>query len=190
MTVGDWAALFVAIAGLIVPLIMLPAQTKKKTFIRASIFFLVIIALGIGILGWIFSPHTDRTTPAARFEILTPQPDQRISMAGGTVVSGTTGDIGSDKIWVFDEDRAVNGTIVYFFGGQASIDGENWRFDNKPIGDEVGQTATIAIVRANSDCDRLLRAVKHNADGDFTVDDPIFPGCTVLGRINVFIATS
>lgn len=188
MTAGDWAALAVAIAGLIVALAALPAWANRKALIRVSIV-LIVIALGIGILDWILSPDPDRTTPAARFEILTPQRDQRISMAGGTVISGKTGDIGSDTIWVFDEDRAANGTIVYFFGGQASIDGGNWRFENKPIGDEVGQAATITIVRANSDCDRLLRAVKHNADGDFVVNDPIFPGCTVLGRTNVFVAT-
>jgi hypothetical protein len=188
MTAGNWATLVVAIASLIVALAALPAWTNRKVLTRASIV-LITIALGIGTLDWTLSPDPDRTTPPAKFEILTPQKDQRISMAGGTVVSGTTGDIGSDTIWVFDEDRAANGTIVYFFGGQASIDGDKWRFEDKPIGDEVGQTATITVVRANSDCDRLPRAVKHNADGDFTVDDPIFPSCTVLGRIHVFIAT-
>jgi hypothetical protein len=89
-----------------------------------------------------------------------------------------------------DENRAINGTIFYFFGGQASVDGGDWRFENKPIGDEVGQTATITIVRVNSDCGRPLRAVKPNSEENFTVDNPIFPGCTVLGKVNVIIATS
>lgn len=178
MRADGWTALLVGIAGVASGLAAIPA-TSYRVFVLIAAIILVLAALIIAV--------RPRRSPEPAFTITTPTLDQDIR-DGVVVVSGTTTDLGSDTLWIFEEG-SIDGRRIWIFGGEALVNGNKWNFDYEPrtgLGEKPRRT--LSAVRADRNCERQLRSIKADDAGRRVVYDPIPGGCEVLGQISIFLA--
>lgn len=179
MRAADWTAMLTAIAGVVAALAAIPAVGHRVAVLSAAAV-LILLALLIALVA------SRRVRPT--FTITTPRPDQVIADGvEGVVISGTIRDLRADTLWVFEEG-AIGGRRVWFFGGEALVDGDRWSFDYEPgVGRPDRARRTLSIVRADRNGERLLRSIRSDDAGRLVVYGAVPGGCTVLGQISMFI---
>ena len=62
-----------------------------------------------------------------------------------------------------------------------------WQYVNVPIGspDSTLELITITAIRANADCDRLIRGLQREEDGSVILSYPLPIGCTQAAAVRV-----
>ena len=110
-------------------------------------------------------------------------------MSRGARLAGTTGDLNGDGLWVLDENHEDNGDTFYLPGGPAQINGDEWAYDDHPVGDQVPDMAAIVVYRANLRCNETLRTTPLNSDGDrYITPKRLAEGtCRQVGRVTVAV---
>ena len=97
-------------------------------------------------------------------------------------------DLHSDTLWVFEEGL-IDGRRVWFFGGEALVDGGGWSFDYEPSAGRSDKVRrTLSVVRADRKGERQLRSIRPDDAGRLVVYDPTPGGCEVLGQVSMFLA--
>jgi hypothetical protein len=179
MRAAEWTALLTAIAGVVVAVAAIPA-----TGYRVAVFVVAALLILLALLIAVVSSRRVRST----FRIASPRPDQVIADgAAGVVISGTVPDLRADTLWVFEEGT-IGGRRVWFFGGEALVDGDRWSFDYEPgAGQSDRARRTLSIVRADRNGERLLRSIRPDDAGRLVVYGAVPGGCTVLGQVSMFI---
>lgn len=136
-------------------------------------------------------PTSIPTTPVPAPQgvtIIAPKPDQSVSSSEGVIVEGTVAGLGNDTLWLFDLSIEDDKKVYYRDSDEplAIIDGR-WQFVNMPIGSPGPDTEllTITVIRANAECDRVIRGLKQTADGSTILDYPLPSGCNMAAEVRV-----
>ena len=111
------------------------------------------------------SPSPAPTPGNSSVVIRTPVEGQPVAGQTGVVVTGTASGLGGQGLWLLVYSQGVH--YLTSDGPFASDDG-TWSAVAKPIGgdDDVGETFTLEVVLASSDCSRTLANTAPNGEGD------------------------
>jgi hypothetical protein len=137
------------------------------------------------------SPSPAESTAAdspGRVVVTAPEEGTKVSGSKGTRIEGTADDLGKNTLWIMTKSEGAEGKLVYYLSSDAvpPVDGK-WSARISDLGageDDVGETFTLVVVKADSSCAEKIQNQKPSSDGDI-VFVRLPAGCEEVGTRHV-----